>query len=162
MRLSQCLFLLLIFFFKGCNTTNTSLEPCYCHDEESSALLQFMQSFTINASASGLVGAYPKVSSWKPAQGGNNTCCCAWDGVECDEETGHVIGLNLRSSCLYGSINSNSSLFRLSHLQRLNLANNHFNYSQNPTSIRNFPRLTLLDLSASVFSGRVPSELSQN
>ncbi|XP_024183316.1 receptor-like protein 7 isoform X1 [Rosa chinensis] len=159
MGLSHCLFLFFIFL-KGCNTS-TSHELSYCHDEESSALLQFKQSFTIDAFASGLEGAYPKVLSWKQAQGGNNTSCCTWDGVECDEHTGHVIGLDLRSSCLYGSIHSNSSLFRLVHLQRLNLADNHFNYSQIPTSIRNFPRLTHLDLSFSVFSGRVPSEVSQ-
>ncbi|PRQ59276.1 putative leucine-rich repeat-containing, plant-type, leucine-rich repeat domain, L [Rosa chinensis] len=160
MGLSHCLLLFFIFFFKGCNT-GTSHELSYCHDEESFALLQFKQSFTINASASGLEGAYPKVLSWKQAQGGNNISCCTWDGVECDEHTGHVIGLDLRSSCLYGSIHSNSSLFSLVHLRGLNLADNHFNYSQIPTSIRNFPRLTHLDLSASVFSGQVPSEVSQ-
>ncbi|XP_062000138.1 receptor-like protein 20 isoform X2 [Rosa rugosa] len=159
MGLSHCLLLFFIFFFKGCNTS-TSHELSYCHDEESSALLQFKQSLTIDASASGLEGAYPKVLSWKQAQGGNNTNCCTWDGVECDEHTGHVIGLDLRSSCLYGSIHSNSSLFRLVHLQRLNLADNHFNYSQIPTSIRNFPRLTHLDLSASVFSGPVPDSFA--
>ncbi|XP_004305039.1 PREDICTED: receptor-like protein 12-like [Fragaria vesca subsp. vesca] len=158
MGLPQCLLLLLIFFFNGCNTHEQS---SYCHDEESSALVQFKESFTISASASGLEGAYPKVLSWKPAQGGNKTNCCTWDGVECDEQTGYVIGLDLRSSCLFGSINSNSSLFRLVHLQRLDLADNDFNYSQIPTSIRNFPSLTYLDLSASVFSGRVPAEVSQ-
>ncbi|XP_034203704.1 receptor-like protein 6 [Prunus dulcis] len=113
-----------------------------CHDGESSALLQFMQSFM-----------YPSASFY-------NGNCCSWDGVDCDEETGHVIGLDLSSSGLYGSINSNSSLFRLVHLQRLNLANNDFNYSQIPSSIRNFPRLTHLNLSASFFSGQVPSEVS--
>lgn len=158
--LSHCLLLLLIFFSKECYAT-TSHEASYCHEEEGSALLQFKQSFTIDQSASGLEGAYPKVMSWKPAQGENNTSCCTWDGVECDKKTGHVIGLDLRSSCLYGTISSNSSLFRLVHLQRLDLADNHFNYSQIPTSIRNFPRLTYLDLSASVFSGRVPFEVSQ-
>ncbi|CAN6566519.1 unnamed protein product [Malus baccata var. baccata] len=66
----------------------------------------------------------------------------------------------LIQSCLHGSINSNSSLFRLVHLQRLNLSDNNFNYSQIPPTIRNFPSLTHLDLSTSVFSGRVPSELS--
>ncbi|BBN69656.1 receptor like protein 6, partial [Prunus dulcis] len=86
--------------------------------------------------------------------------CCSWDGVECDEITGHVIGLNLRSSYLYGSLEVNSSLFRLVHLQRLNLSDNNFNYSQIPSSIRNFPSLTHLDLSGSFFSGQVPSEVS--
>ncbi|RXH93395.1 hypothetical protein DVH24_013971 [Malus domestica] len=114
-------------------------------------------SFTIDKSASS--DGYPKVSSWKPAEGENSTCC-SWEGVKCDEKTGHVIALDLGSSCLYGSINSNSNLFRLVHLQRLNLCDNNFNYSQIPTSIRNFPSLTHLDLSFSVFSGQVPSEVS--
>ncbi|XP_048422768.1 receptor-like protein 9DC3 [Pyrus x bretschneideri] len=130
-----------------------------CPNEEKSALLQFNDSFTIDKSASRSPNAYPKVSSWKPAEGGNSTCC-SWEGVECDEKTGHVIGLDLGSSCLHGSINSNSSLFRLVHLQRLNLSDNNFNYSQIPTSIRNFPSLTHLDFSTSVFSGQVPSEIS--
>ncbi|KAI5345039.1 hypothetical protein L3X38_012916 [Prunus dulcis] len=95
------------------------------------------------------------VSSWKPAGGGNSSCC-SWDGVECDEMTGHVIGLNLSSSYLHGSFDSNSSFFSLVHLQRLNLSDNNFNHSQFPSSIRNFPGLTHLDLSFSFFSGQVP------
>ncbi|XP_050387315.1 receptor-like protein 6 [Argentina anserina] len=163
MGLFKCLFLfLIIIFFNQCNTSTSREQSSYCHDEERSALLKFKHSFTIRCSlASGLEGAYPKVLSWTSAQGGNNTNCCRWDGIECDEQTGRVIGLDLRSSCLYGSINSNSSLFSLVHLQRLDLADNHFNYSQIPTRIRNFPRLTHLDLSASVFSGHVPAEVSQ-
>ncbi|XP_061999175.1 receptor-like protein 49 [Rosa rugosa] len=126
-----------------------------CHDDEIYALLQFKQSFVIRKFAS-VKGAYPKISSWK-----SNSSCCSWDGVECDEKTGHVIGLDLSSSCLYGFFNSNNTLFSLVHLQRLNLADNHFNLSQIPTSIRNFPRLRYLNLSVSVFSGHVPSEVSQ-
>ncbi|PIA31090.1 hypothetical protein AQUCO_05300130v1 [Aquilegia coerulea] len=133
-----------------------------CHDEDISALLQFKQSFTIDASASIDVGSSPKLSSWKlPAEGEhNNTSCCSWDGVECDETSGRVIGLNLSSSQLYGSINSNSSLFRLVHLQSLNLADNNFNRSQIPTSIINFQRLTYLNLAASFFSGQIPSQVA--
>lgn len=127
-----------------------------CGDEERSALLQFKESFVIDTSASGYAGAYPKVSSWK-----QNNSCCSWDGVKCEENTGHVIGLDLSSSCLYGYINSKSTLFRLVHLQSLNLADNNFNYSQIPTTIRNLPKLRYLNLSASVFSGQVPSEVSQ-
>nr|XP_024923579.1 putative receptor like protein 25 [Ziziphus jujuba var. spinosa] len=81
--------------------------------------------------------------------------------MECDEETGNVIGLDLSSSsCLYGSINSTSTLFHLVHLQRLNLADNHFNYSQIPASVGQFSGMTYLDLSASAFSGQVPIEIS--
>ncbi|KAM5554359.1 hypothetical protein ABKV19_022634 [Rosa sericea] len=129
------------------------------HDDEISALLQFKQSFVINKSAS-VDGAYPKISSWKSTRDPKSNCC-SWDGIECDEKTGHVIGLDLSSSCLYGSFSSNNTLFSLVHLQHLNLADNHFNFSQIPTSIRNFPRLRYLNLSLSVFSGHVPSKVSQ-
>ncbi|XP_040363701.1 receptor-like protein 11 isoform X2 [Rosa chinensis] len=113
-----------------------------CHDAENAALLQFKQSFVINISASQYHGAYPKTSSWKSA-GNQNNSCCSWDGVECDENTGHVIGLDLSSSRLYGSFSSNNTLFSLVHLQSLNLADNNFIYSQIPISIRNFPKLRL-------------------
>uniref|UniRef100_A0A2N9GKL3 Leucine-rich repeat-containing N-terminal plant-type domain-containing protein n=1 Tax=Fagus sylvatica TaxID=28930 RepID=A0A2N9GKL3_FAGSY len=125
-----------------------------------SALLQFKESFIINKSASSDDPfAYPKVKSWTLE--GESSDCCSWDGVSCDEDTGHVIGLDLSSSCLYGSINSNSSLFRLVHLQSLNLAHNHFNYSQIPSQVGNLSRLTYLNLSSSVFSGEIPFEVSK-
>ncbi|KAM1230247.1 hypothetical protein ACFX2G_041322 [Malus domestica] len=158
---SKLVLVLLLFHHVVIANSSYSSQKQYpsCPDEEKSALLQFKDSFTIDKSASRSTDAYPKVTSWKPAEGGNSTCCL-WEGVKCDEKTGHVIGLDLGSSCLHGSINSNSSIFRLVHLQRLNLSDNNFNYSQIPPSIRNFPSLTHLDLSTSVFSGRVPSELS--
>jgi Leucine-rich repeat (LRR) protein len=83
----------------------------------------------------------------------------AWSGVKCNEDTGHVISLDLSSSCLYGSFNSNSSLFKLVHLQSLNLADNDFNFSRIPTGFRQLSRLTDLDLSASAFSGHITSEI---
>ncbi|CAH2068785.1 unnamed protein product [Thlaspi arvense] len=86
---------------------------------------------------------------WK-GRAGN---CCSWHGIKCDEITGHVIGLDISSSFIYGSINSNSSLFRLVHLQRLNLAGNNFNYSEVPSAIGSLSWLTHLDLSHSKFLG---------
>ncbi|ESR61038.1 hypothetical protein CICLE_v10017753mg, partial [Citrus x clementina] len=67
--------------------------------------------------------------------------------------------LDLASSCLYGSINSTSSLFQLVHLQRLSLFDNNFNFSEIPSAILNFSRLTHLNLSQSYFSGQIPAEL---
>ena len=131
-----------------------------CHHDESLALLQFKESFVIDKNASDAYGRIDceKVGSWT-AEGGKSDCC-SWDGVECDEASGYVIGLHLRSSCLYGSINSNSSLFRLVHLQRLDLSYNHFNYSPIPPQVHNLSRLTYLNLTASMFSGQIPFEIS--
>ncbi|KAM4133838.1 hypothetical protein ACJW30_01G362100 [Castanea mollissima] len=133
-----------------------------CHGHERSYLLQFKESFVIinnDKSISFDPWAYPKVASWKLE--GNSSDCCSWDGVECDEFTGHVIGLDLHSSYLYGSINSSNSHFNLVHLQRLNLADNHFNHSQIPSTISNLSKLTYLNLSNSTFSSQIPLELSQ-
>ncbi|XP_059449493.1 receptor-like protein 6 [Corylus avellana] len=152
------LFLLSILFFVLLTASLSSLQPL-CHDDERSALLQFKDSFILNKSASDNPFGYSKdVASWS-LEGGNSDCC-SWDGVECNEETGHVIGLELTSSFLYGSITSSNSLFRLRQLERLNLAHNNFNGSQIPFRVGDLLRLTYLNLSYSVFSGQIPSELS--
>ncbi|PON55040.1 Leucine-rich repeat domain containing protein [Trema orientale] len=127
-----------------------------CLSHERIALLQFKDSFTISEDASGYPSSYPKVESWN-----NSSDCCSWNGVECDDDTGHVIALDLTSSCLYGTINSNSSLFRLSHLRSLSLADNDFNHSQIPSRLANLSRLVHLDLSFSTFEGQIPSEFSR-
>ncbi|CAL8138899.1 unnamed protein product [Prunus armeniaca] len=81
---------------------------------------------------------------------------------ECDEDFGHVVDLDLRSGCLYGSINSSNTLFRLVHLQRLDLSDNHFNFSQIPLRFgHDLSSLTYLNLSNSLFSGQIPSEISK-
>ncbi|GAY64469.1 hypothetical protein CUMW_233840 [Citrus unshiu] len=128
-----------------------------CHHHERFALLNFKQSLVINQTASSDPSAYPKVASWKLDE--KDRDCCSWDGVKCNEDTGHVVELDLASSCLYGSINSTSSLFQLVHLQRLSLFDNNVNFSEIPSEILNFSRLTHLNLSLSYFSGQIPAEL---
>jgi Leucine-rich repeat (LRR) protein len=141
-------------------TLSSPFMQTLCHHDDSSALLQFKKSFIINESASPY---YPsncqKVASWTVE--GDKSDCCSWDGVECDQDTGHVIGLDLSNSCLFGSINSNSSLFRLVHLQSLNLAQNDFNGSHIPSQVRDLSRLIDLNLNSSGFSGQIPLEISQ-
>ncbi|KAJ4730211.1 Receptor-like protein [Melia azedarach] len=134
----------------------SSISPV-CHDNERFALLQFKDNFFTVQSASENPSAYPKVRSWNVEE--ENSNCCSWDGIKCDEDTGHVIRLNLTSSCLYGSIHSGSSLFHLAHLQWLSLSDNHFNFSEIPSKIMNLSRLTHLYLSRSHFSGQIPAEL---
>ncbi|XP_075659873.1 receptor-like protein 54 [Castanea sativa] len=150
----RLLFFLSIFhYLNSCSSLST--QPV-CKDFESSALLQLKQSLEIDVSASFDPFAYPKISSWNS---GERNDCCSWDGVLCDRGTGYVIGLDLSSSQLYGSFNSSSSLFHLVYLQKLNLADNDFSYSQIPPSIRYLSNLTYLNLSMSAFSGQIPPEI---
>ncbi|KAM7498442.1 hypothetical protein LguiA_022856 [Lonicera macranthoides] len=125
-----------------------------CHNDERAALLQFKHSLSLRKFARVDPFAYPKVASWKLQR---NSDCYKWDRVECHQDTGHVIGLELASSCLYCSIDSNSSLFDFVHLQTLNLAYNHFNYYQIPSEIARLSMLSTLNLSSSAFYGHIPS-----
>ncbi|MED6144751.1 hypothetical protein PIB30_018424 [Stylosanthes scabra] len=130
-----------------------------CHQHESYALLQFKESFVISKYASYNPFSYPKTLSWIPS-----TDCCHWDGIQCHDLTGHVIGIHLRSSQLYGSMDPNSTLFSLLHLQSLDLSDNDFNHSQIPPKIGELSRLRYLSLShvnENTFSGEVPPQLSQ-
>ena len=131
----------------------------FCLNHERIALLELRDSFTIAEHASGDPSSYPKVASWTTEK--NNSDCCLWAGVECDNHTGHVIALDLTSSWLYGAIDSNSSLFKLSQLQSLSLAFNDFNHSKIPSRLGNLSKLVHLNLSFSGFEGQIPSEISQ-
>ncbi|PON77100.1 LRR domain containing protein [Trema orientale] len=140
--------------------STTSADQPLCHNHERIALLQFKDSFVIDCKCAPIYGwSYPKAASWI-AKGINASDCCSWDGVSCDENTGHVTALDLDSSCLCGSINSTISLFRLSQLRSLNLAYNHFNNSQIPSGLGQLSRLEYLNLSNSFFSGQVPYDIS--
>ncbi|KAH9747319.1 Receptor-like protein 6 [Citrus sinensis] len=127
-----------------------------CPQEQSLALLQFKQLFSFNRYYFGRCRAYPKTMSWKWG-----TDCCSWEGVTCDMATGDVISLDLSCSGLYGSIPSNTSLFDLVHLQKLNLANNDFNLSLISSGFSRFLNLTHFNLSYSNFEGSIPSEISR-
>ncbi|KAK8686935.1 hypothetical protein V6N13_085770 [Hibiscus sabdariffa] len=145
-------FLICLFQFTPCAS---SVHPL-CRSDERLALLLFKDSLSVNKEASADPFAYPKADGWK-FQGVD---CCYWDGIECDHNTGRVTALDLSSSCLYGSINSTSSLFRLVHLRKLNLADNDFNSSEIPSGLGNLLMLTYLNLSNSVFSGEIPLQIS--
>ncbi|CAL5328183.1 unnamed protein product [Camellia sinensis] len=160
------LFLFLCFFQIAC------LRAQLCTQEQSSALLQFKQQFSFNKYASSYINydsytcfhycdsvgihSYPKMESWK-----EGSDCCSWDGVECDNNTSQVIGLDLTCSSLYGTIHPNSTIFNcFPHVQRLNLAFNDFGMSRISSEFSRFGRLTHLNLSGSSFSGKVPIEVS--
>ncbi|KAM3684374.1 hypothetical protein ACJW31_11G038900 [Castanea mollissima] len=136
-------------FPSSLSTSFSSMPPC-------SALLHFNKSFSLEKSVSEYHPSYPKTASWQ-----EDKHCCTWDGVECDKNTSLVVGLDLTSSWLYGNILSNSTLFFLPNLRRLNLADNDFNDSLISAEFGNFKSLTHLNLSYSVFSGQIPFEISQ-
>ncbi|MFQ6670428.1 hypothetical protein Gotur_035355, partial [Gossypium turneri] len=126
-----------------------------------SSLIQFKDSFSITEVASlycdeiaGLK-SYPKTNSWK-----EGTDCCSWDGVTCDHLNAHVIAVDLSCSWLYGNFPSNTTLFLLPHLQKLNLAYNDFNHSKIPSEFGRFTSLFYLNLSHTRFAGEVPSQVS--
>ncbi|XP_050245772.1 receptor-like protein 9DC1 [Quercus robur] len=155
-----CLVVLLSFLFhlpSSFSSSLSSISPC-------SALLHFNSSLSLHRSASPSYYAsriqmcdnsYPKTASWK-----EDKECCSWDGVECDQTTRHVIGLDLSCSWLNGPIHSNSTLFFLPHLRTLNLAGNCFNESLISPEFGKFKTLTHLNLSYSCFSGKIPNEIS--
>ncbi|XP_050247104.1 receptor-like protein 7 isoform X7 [Quercus robur] len=156
----------------------SSFSSSFSSNPQCSALLQFSNSLSLRRSASPPFdttdlssffydsdyrsnmkmcdNSYPKTASWK-----EDKDCCSWDGVECDNATRHVIGLDLSCSWLSGSIHSNSSLFLLRHLRSLNLAGNFFYHSLFSSEFGSFKTLTHLNLSLSSFSGKIPYEISQ-
>ena len=136
-------------FLSSLSFSLSSMQPC-------SALLHFNRSISLKKSVSASLTSYPKTTSWH-----EDKHCCTWDGVKCDKNTSLVVGLDLSSSWLYGNILSNSTLFFLPNLRRLNLADNSFNHSLFPSEFGNFKSLTHLNLSYSAFSGQIPFEISQ-
>ncbi|KAK8985577.1 hypothetical protein V6N11_068830 [Hibiscus sabdariffa] len=147
-----------VFFFLFSNHRTCGLSQPSCPHDQSLALIQFNNSFSIHCS-DGWEYCYnvpkAKTVSWK-----EGTDCCLWDGVTCDAETGNVIGLDLSSSCLVGPFPSNSTLFLFRHLRQLNLAYNYFSMSPVASQFGELTSLTHLNISWSGFSGEVPLEIS--
>ncbi|KAL3748712.1 hypothetical protein ACJRO7_009881 [Eucalyptus globulus] len=145
-------FLAIIPLHFASSETLPSMSPTKCHEQERSALLEFKQSlfhpYVETCSPS-------KLESWRL----EDDNCCSWEGVKCDEGTGYLTGLDLSESCLFGPIDSKASLFRLPHVQSLNLAWNDFNFSQIPSTIGSLVELTSLNLSLSKFGGQLPSQV---
>nr|CAD1821527.1 unnamed protein product [Ananas comosus var. bracteatus] len=109
----------------------------------------------------GIIDTSNCLSSWTGRD------CCSWQGVVCDNNTGHVVKLNLQNKYQYDSNSSdctlrgeiNPSLLVLSHLIRLDLSGNDFNGTNIPEFIGSLKRLKHLDLSNCGFSGKVPQQL---
>ncbi|KAG5628846.1 hypothetical protein H5410_000563 [Solanum commersonii] len=137
----------LMLFSLLCQLAFCSSLSHLCPKDQALALLQFKNMFTIDA--------YSTLLSWN-----KSIDCCSWDRVHCDEMTGQVTELNLAYSGLQGKFHSNSSLFQLSNLKRLDLSFNNFFGSYISPKFGEFSSLTHLDLSYSIFTGLIPVEIS--
>ncbi|XP_030959382.1 receptor-like protein 7 [Quercus lobata] len=148
-----------LFFISLSQTSSNTSSHHHCLSDQSAHLLQLRQEF-VERNYSDYYdyynGSYPKMKSWKA-----DSDCCSWDGITCDTQNGDVIGLDLSNSWLYGPLNSNSSLFSLRHLRKLNLDCNNFSSSTIPSEFGELVRLTHLNLSFSFLHGQIPSEISR-
>ncbi|KAL4560727.1 hypothetical protein LXL04_032881 [Taraxacum kok-saghyz] len=145
----------LLYVLVRVSCTKSSLS----HNEECSALFQFKQNIIHQDDAACAAHGSQVLYSWN-----TSFDCCSWEGVACNNDHyqyGHVIGLDLSESSLCGHINSNSTIFSLIHLQRLNLSGNNFGESQIPSEIARLKQLRKLDLSYCGFRGQIPNEISQ-
>ncbi|KAM5553644.1 receptor-like protein 6 [Rosa sericea] len=139
------------------NSSSPSSSRHVCNSDESSALLQFKNSFYVNHVLDRSSTFYiPKTDSWAKDED-----CCGWSGVTCERVTGHVSGLNLSFGGLQGILHSNNSLFSLGHLKMLDLSSNDFMGSSISSKFGGFVSMTHLHLDGSNFTGKIPSEISQ-
>nr|GME07865.1 receptor-like protein EIX2 [Ipomoea batatas] len=115
-----------------------------CFENERNALLSFKRSVSHQSFAS--------LSSWGASRDDD---CCKWEGIGCDNRTGHVVALHLGDEGLQGEINP--SLLRLRFLNFLDLSGNEFDTI--PSFIGSLNKLVHLDLSFNNFSGNVPPQL---
>ncbi|KAF6161359.1 hypothetical protein GIB67_020423 [Kingdonia uniflora] len=116
----------------------------------------------------GLTDSKNRLSSWA----GEN--CCMWNGVRCDNKTGHVLELDLRNpKYSYYTTNDdyetnvmaqlgneiNCSLLKLKHLKSLDLSLNDFNGTRIPEFIGSLQTLRYLNLAKASFSGKIPHQV---
>ncbi|KAA0039948.1 receptor like protein 30-like [Cucumis melo var. makuwa] len=170
-----CYFFLLFLFLSNISLiVNSQLHHHHhhhvCDPKQSLALHQFKNAFfQPTPTSSSSCGQYLHDSTfyestphYRLSKWNENTDCCLWDGVECDDKgQGHVVGLHLGCSLLQGILHPNSTLFTLSHLKTLNLSFNDFSGSPiSPQFGIMLTNLRVLDLSYSFFQGQVPMQMS--
>ncbi|WJZ80914.1 hypothetical protein VitviT2T_000782 [Vitis vinifera] len=113
-----------------------------CIEVERKALLEFKN---------GLKEPSRTLSSWVGAD------CCKWKGVDCNNQTGHVVKVDLKYGGLGGEISD--SLLDLKHLNYLDLSFNDFQGIPIPNFLGSFERLRYLNLSHAAFGGMIPPHL---
>ena len=142
----MCIFIIVAI----CLSAETS--KILCTEKEKQALLMFKK---------GLVDESKVLSSWEREKD-----CCKWRGITCNNQTGHVINLDLSYNIsdvfsveqpLAGEINP--SLLELKDLNYLDLSFNIFNGLKIPSFIGSFAQLKHLKLASVGLVGPVSRQL---
>ncbi|KAJ9540190.1 hypothetical protein OSB04_026696 [Centaurea solstitialis] len=132
-------------------------------DSERQALLDFKHD---------LIDEADRLSSWVAEK----KDCCTWTGIVCNNNTGHVHGINLPPNCQVDQVfstakerkecamqrlrgNVSPSLLYLEQLKHLDLSGNDFGGIQVPSFIGSLGNLRHLNLSNSGFVGTIPPQL---
>ncbi|KAB2636922.1 leucine-rich repeat receptor protein kinase EXS-like [Pyrus ussuriensis x Pyrus communis] len=131
---------------------SSSVETNSCIEEERRALLIFKRH---------LVDPSGRLSSWV----GHD--CCRWEGISCNNLTGHVVKMDLRNPYPYSYYDPayektqliNASLLSLKHLNYLDLSFNDFHRIQVPKFFGELKSLQYLNLSSASFGGEIPPSL---
>ncbi|GAY66551.1 hypothetical protein CUMW_249600 [Citrus unshiu] len=134
----QRIFLVLLsgFLFFNFIKLSSCQSIARCVQKEKEALLKIKANLT---DPSG------RLSSWTGED------CCKWEGVVCDNSTGNVVQLKLRSPQIPDSFPDNGTNYQLEDLSL-----NNFRGSTIPNFIGSLERLRYLNLSGASFDGNVP------
>ncbi|KAH7677937.1 Leucine-rich repeat protein [Dioscorea alata] len=141
-------FVILVLFSLSSSSSSTSALLMTSHSQQCLDLLNLKKGFDLSHASTSL-------SNWLAG-----TNCCGWEGVSCDKASGLVVSLDLSERVMGGNIMP--SLFNLTSLQTLNLADNWFNQSAVLLSdFEKLANLTHLNLSYSGIFGQVPIGISR-
>ncbi|KAK1435278.1 hypothetical protein QVD17_01039 [Tagetes erecta] len=121
-----------------------------CIENERQALLHFKS--YIRQDPQGTLSSWTQYEKREEA----TSDCCDWSGVTCNNQTGHVITLDLSEGLLEGKISP--SLVNLTYLTHLDLSYNHFR-GPIPMFIGSITQLRYLGLGGNYFIGTIPMEL---
>ncbi|KAK1260545.1 Receptor-like protein kinase 5 [Acorus gramineus] len=139
-----------------------TINLCLCNSLSSATCWEIERQVLLKLKA-GLVDPANRLSTWTDED------CCRWSGVSCDNQTGHVVKIDLQNPYYDGSLYNDwpngslrgkigPSLLDLKHLTYLDLSSTDFEGSI-PPFIGSLSKLTYLNLSMSSFNGTIPPQL---
>ncbi|WOH09475.1 hypothetical protein DCAR_0728932 [Daucus carota subsp. sativus] len=147
------LLVLFVTFLLCMKTSSSSSESLStrCIERERKALLLFKQGVVCDE------GRHEFLDSWKNEDGD----CCQWEGVGCNNHTGHVTRLHLSSlicSMYDTGVCSIYSLLDLPYLKYLDISHNCF--EEFPRFIGSLTKLVHLDISDNLMIGPIPYQMA--